>query len=161
MPHVGWDRGYTCQVICNQYELESLAFHTGGYWGGAHPYYATFYCIFDLGLGNRLLVSDLLIPGWEGELTRIGERKFREVTRIPDGKSVTEAGFDFPDSTFQLNSNFGIDSTGLFFYYNSYEIAGWAAGPSKVTLLWGEILHLIPPDTPLRRVAEGYIEKSR
>jgi hypothetical protein len=103
----------------------------------------------------------MLTDAFDTELTALAERQFRKVRRIPDDKSVREAGFDFPDNVFQLNTNYGLDSTGLFFHYNSYDISGWAAGPTKVTMPWAEVLHLIPPDTPLRRVAESYLAKSR
>jgi hypothetical protein len=69
-------------------------------------------------------------------LTKIAEQIFRKVKEIPDTASLNENYFEFPDDTFQLNKNYGFKKEGIVFYYNNYEIAPYAAGPTDVVIAY-------------------------
>ena len=65
------------------------------------------------------------------------EHNFNEqVTQheLPDTASLNENYYEFPDDKFQLNQNYGFRKDGIVFYYNNYEIAPYAAGPTEVVI---------------------------
>ena len=72
-------------------------------------------------------------------MATIGEQIFRQVKEIPDTASLNENYFEFADDTFQLNKNYGFRKEGIVFYYNNYEIAPYAAGPSEVLIPYERI----------------------
>jgi hypothetical protein len=63
--------------------------------------------------------------------------------------SLKHAGYEFPHDAFALNDNFSIGANGITFFYNPYEIASYADGPTELLMTYREINELIKPDGPL------------
>jgi hypothetical protein len=118
------------------------------YAGGAHGNGVTVYSNIDENTGKVLTLDDLLIPGSKSKLNAIAEAKFRKDYEIGD-QDLAEAGFWFENNKFALNENFMIDNGALYFLYNSYEIAPYAAGQQEVKVTFEEIKDLIKKDGPL------------
>ena len=104
------------------------------YTGGAHPNARTLYGSWFLEDGRRVALRDLLTPGSEERVAEIAEAVFREQRGLPTEQSLEEQGFDFPDGKFALNENFAVTDQGLVFYFNPYEIAPYALGPTEIEL---------------------------
>jgi hypothetical protein len=119
--------------------LITLSIYTEDYSGGAHPNAATIFLNIDAQTGSRVQLDNVLKPGYKNALTKIGERVFREQRQLADTVSFKNNAFDFPDGKFQLNKNYGFTSEGILFYYNSYEVASYAAGPTEVLIPYTEI----------------------
>lgn len=107
--------------------------------GGAHGGHGTFFINIDPRSGADFTLSNLLRPGYEEALTRLGESSFRKVRELPDTASLMENYFEFLDDKFSLNQNYGFKSDGIVFYYNNYEIAAYAAGPTEVFIPYSEL----------------------
>ncbi len=67
------------------------------------------------------------------QLKALVEMKFREVRNLPEGSNLNELGF-FWDDPFELPQNFELQAEGILFWYNPYEIASYAEGPTDFTL---------------------------
>jgi Protein of unknown function (DUF3298)/Deacetylase PdaC len=111
--------------------------------GGAHGGHGTYFINIDPRTGADFTLSNLLSPGYEEALTQLGERSFRHVRELPDTASLMENYFEFPDDKFALNQNYGFRSDGIVFYYNNYEIAAYAAGPTEVFIPYSELKALL------------------
>lgn len=119
--------------------LITLSIYTEDYSGGAHPNSATIFLNIQAQTGARVQLDDVLKPGYKNTLTQIGEKVFREQRELADTASFKSNAFDFPDDKFQLNKNYGFTKEGILFYYNSYEVGAYAAGPTEVLIPYTEI----------------------
>lgn len=144
-----WGSTYSARIVLNAHGLLSLAFKYDGYQGGGHSNYYTDFINLDAQTGARLELHDVMSDGYEPLLDSIGEREFRSARKIPAEKTLLEAGFDFQDNQFRASPNFTIEPSGLVFWYNPYDIADWAAGPTKISVSYAEIRDLIRPNGPL------------
>jgi len=109
-----------------------------GYYGGAHPMGGVAYMVYSL--------PDISpVKNWQTLFTdtlailKIAEEIFRKDNNLGPRTSLEKAGYWFSDNKFHLNDNFGLDAEGLFFYFNSYEIAPYAMGPTNITLPYSRI----------------------
>jgi hypothetical protein len=127
-----------------------LSFSDYSYTGGAHPNSNLTYLNFEVSTGKTLALSDLMKPGFEKQLTAIAEKDFRKRKGLAPQASLAEAGYDFDDDQFKLNDNFAVTKDGLVFYYNPYEIAAYAGGPTELVIKWSEIKGLIKKDGPVK-----------
>ena len=142
------------------YEAKISVTETGGqivsiiksdydYSGGAHGNGFLGYNNFDINTGSILTLADLLVPGTYEKVTAAGDKIFRQQTGIGDG-DLNEAGYWFEGGKFYLNENFLITETGLSFFYNSYEIAPYAGGPTELEIPYSAIKDCIKKDGPLK-----------
>lgn len=123
--------------------LISLTVTEDYYTGGAHGGSGTYFINFNPVTGAEFTLDNLLKTGYLEPLTKVGEEIFRKTREIPDTSSLNENYFEFPDDKFQLNQNYGFNKEGVVFYYNNYEIAPYAAGPTEVLIPYERIRDLL------------------
>lgn len=148
----GWELNNTISVMFNS---NSIVFFQSDYYhhtGGAHGMSGTLFTNFNSQDGKKLLLKDLLLTGYENKLNDIAEKIFRKKRELTADASLEEAGFWFDGNKFTLNDNFGIKNDGLIFFFNSYEIASYAMGPTEIILPYEEIKDLIDTIGLLYRV---------
>lgn len=120
------------------------------YMGGAHPNSYTELKNYDLNTGKIIALKDLFVSGYAPKLRAIAEKLFREQNGMGPKESLSDAGYDFgADGKFQLNDNFSIQAGGLYFQYNSYEIAAYAMGAPAVFIPYSSLKELIKPEGKL------------
>lgn len=118
----------------------TIQYKSDGYTGGAHGYYNELYRVFDVKtnkmvtLDNILKVRDAKIWGrilmthfLQNDLSK-GQAQMLLVKEIP------------------LNNNFYFDEAHLYFLYNQYEIAAYAAGPVLIKVPYSEIKPFLTQD---------------
>jgi hypothetical protein len=145
----GWFLERKVRVIHQDAEVLSLEETVFWYTGGAHPNNSARLASFDPVSGRRLVLEDLLTPGYGPRLNAIAEHRFRAIREIPEGQSLADAGFWFEDGVFSLNDNFAVADSGLAFHFDPYEIAPYALGPTDLVLEREELGELIRPGGPL------------
>ncbi|HTE31513.1 MAG TPA: DUF3298 domain-containing protein [Chryseolinea sp.] len=140
---MGWH--YSAEVAAEVVTdtLLSLSISEEYFTGGAHGGYGTYFISVRPSDGAEFTLSDFFKAGYEEPVTKIAEGVFRKVREIPDTASLNENMFEFPDDQFQLNDNYGFTKEGVVFYYNSYEIASYAAGPTEVVVPYESLKGLI------------------
>lgn len=144
-----WSVERTVSVIYQSPKVLSLELNDDQYTSGAHPNAVRIFLNLNTASGKPIKLSDILVPNYEAGLNTNAEKKFRELKGLKPDESLSDAGFDFKDNKFSLNDNFLIGKTGITFYYNSYEIAPYAMGPTELVLDYTEIKDLIRTDGPL------------
>lgn len=105
------------------------------YLGGAHPSTTVTAQTFRVDDGRPLVMDDVLTGDYETLLHTLAQTAFRAVRRIPDSMSFSDAGF-FDDGTFRLARTWMLSTEGIEFYYNAYEVASYAQGPTEITVPW-------------------------
>lgn len=148
-----WEIEGTTSVIYNNHSIVSLQTDTYWYLGGVHPNELSLLVSLNSENGKRINFSDLFKNEYKAELTKIAEKIFRKEKGLNQDENLEEAGFWFEENKFSLNENFEIKNEGLFFYFNSYEIAPYSMGPTEILIPYDEIKNLIKEDGLLFEVA--------
>src|SRR5690606_22978406 len=115
----------------------TVQYTSDGYTGGAHGYYNELYKVFDSKTNKTLQLADvikdqdatiwgriLMAHFLKNDLER-NQAQMLLVKQIP------------------LNTNFYFDAENLYFLYNQYEIAAYAAGPVLIQIPFTEIKPLL------------------
>lgn len=110
----------------------SLTFNTSSYTGGVHP--NTLIEYINLSPEGEVITDlDYFFRDTE-KLRTIAEQQFREKYKIAPEESLSEKGFIFDNDRFTLTENFGFTDSAIIFYYNSYDIAAYAQGPTALLI---------------------------
>jgi len=131
---MGWFYEGAVNVETLTDSLLSLSLKEDYFTGGAHGGHSTFFININPNTGEAFTLQNYLMPDQEESVRRIGERIFRREHELADTASLIENMFEFPNDRFELNKNYGFTKDGILFYYNSYEIAAYAMGPSEVLI---------------------------
>ena len=127
----------------------TLAYEEYTYAGGAHGLPSEKFVNLSTLNGQPLELEALLKPFQMKELEKAAEAAFREQHGLAEGGSINATGFIFEEDRFALPQNMLIQEAGLYFLYNVYEIAPYAAGPQELTLPYDQIRGLLDPEGPL------------
>jgi len=131
---MGWRYKGTVDVGVVTDTLLSLSVTEEYYTGGAHGGFGKYFINLRPETGEPFTLANYFKPGYEQPVTKIAEGIFRKVRELADTASLTENMFEFPEDQFVLNKNYGFTKDGVVFYYNSYEIASYASGPTEVVV---------------------------
>lgn len=114
----------------------SLKLVTDSYSGGAHPNSSTeLKLISSTGRTKRIedVVKDI------GRFRQEAERAFRKIHNIEESTRWEDTEFMFEDNVFSLPENIGFNNKGAVLYYNNYEAASYAEGPTELLIPYGKI----------------------
>jgi hypothetical protein len=128
----------SCSINTNHNNILSVDISNGSYTGGAHPNSWSTTYNFDIRTGEVIKLKDILIDGGEEQLQKLAEKLFV--------KNNGREGWDFEEGKFPLAVNFSINTGGLYFFYNSYEIGSYVMGAPDVFIPYKDIKHLIKPN---------------
>lgn len=109
---------------------------TYSYTGGAHPNYFSSLFNFDNKTGKKLTEDDMIKN--KSALLKIAEAAFRKTVEISPTDNLEEAGY-FWGEDFGLPQNMGLVQEGLKLYYNPYEIAPYALGPTEFVIPYADL----------------------
>ena len=139
--HQRWFITINGEVIYNTPAITTLTLSINTYTGGAHGNSGLTYVSFDAATGEKITLTNIITD--EKKLVERSEKKFRTIKRLDSDDDLRKAGFWFEGNTFSLPDNFGITGEGLVFYYNNYEIASYAMGPTKLVLSYNELKNIL------------------
>lgn len=125
-----------------QKKVLSLKCSITNFYGGAHPNQFVMLRNFNPYNGDSLGIGMIFNPENLEELTRLGEKYFRQDQKLKPGISYEEAGYWFKDNQFYLTDNFAFTHEGLLFYYNEYEVAPYSMGAIYFVVPYTIIMHL-------------------
>jgi hypothetical protein len=146
----GWWFDRKAMIVSNRGSFVSVTVGTQDHTGGAHPYGGVWAGTFRLRDGSMMSIDDVLQGPWRTRLDSLGEVAFRAARDVPDTTSLVSAGF-FTDpfvssGRFRLAETWYPSVDGLEFYYNTYEVAPYAAGPTAITIPWTVVADLLRPE---------------
>jgi hypothetical protein len=154
-PTERWYDDRKVEVIYRDAQVISLRLEEKLKAGGANELATSLYVSYSLDRIDRLSMADLFVEGSAKRLNELGEKKFRELRGIAPGRSLADAGFDFPGGYFRLSGNFAVTRDGLVFRYNPYDVGPFALGATEVPLATEQLKEVLRPRGPLGgRLAE-------
>jgi hypothetical protein len=137
-------------VLTDTLGILCLVFFHDFYTGGAHPNSSLEYVNFDISTGDTLTLGDIFISGYESDLNKITEKEFLKVKNLSPEEDLEKAGYWFENNQFKVNDNFAITDQGLRFYFNSYEIAPYSMGPTRLDIPYEALHRIIDDNGPLK-----------
>jgi len=132
----GWYFKASVDVQFATDSLLSLAATSEYFTGGAHGGYTVYFVNIDPISGEEITLHSLLKPGFEELLNLEGEKSFRQVKGLNENDTLALHGYEFPQGKFEVNSNYGFNKEGIVFFFNNYEIASYAVGPTEILIPW-------------------------
>lgn len=132
--------------------LVCLSFSESSYKGGAHPNSNTFYKIFDLSDGRLVNINEIIDSTQMNALNKIRfevlKKQKNEILKEEDWLSyMFQESFE-PNGSFYINNNMKLTKDTIEYYYNSYEIAAYAFGPTELKIPVNQIKPLLLKSSP-------------
>lgn len=148
-----WTLQQDVSVIWADEQLLSIESQRNEYAGGAHGSNRVDLMTVDLATGNLLSLNKAFKLGYESELNSLADAIFRQLNGLTLDDDYEANGFSFAGNQFALNDNFAFVKNGIRFYFNPYEVAAYARGPTDLLIPYKDIAHLIKPDGFFSKVA--------
>lgn len=139
-----WDSNSNMKLFSNTNNLLTVQYSGDGYTGGAHGYYYEFYKTFDLKNNKTLHLSDIISDKDPTIWSRILMDNFLK-NDLEKGQAQMLLVDQIP-----LTENFYLDNKNLYFLYNQYEIAAYAAGPVLIKVPYATINPLLTAEIKTR-----------
>jgi hypothetical protein len=136
----GWEVTINGAAEMNTPKVASVSLSAYTYAGGAHPNSSVAILNFDVETGQILHWADLLSDSTA--FFQLAEHHFKKARQLPLNSNLNKEGF-FWDGGFQLPQNFEVQAEGIYFWYNPYEVAPYAQGPTDFLISYQEIGKLI------------------
>lgn len=138
----GFETGYFnelgSKIWLNNGRYFSVSMGNFSYAGGAHPNTYTFLSTFDLKTGKTLPLTAIIRD--TAALRPLLEKAF-VAEKMEDGEpapKLTELLFD-EFKQLPMPANYALMPEGVSFFYNSYEVAPYAVGPTNIDLTWAQL----------------------
>ena len=147
-----WEMIATSYININMNDLLVYRTDNYGYTGGAHGMGISRFIVFDIKEMKQLALADIFDNGFEDELSKLLEHKYRRNYFLGPEQPLTEAGL-FEDYIPPSN-NFYLTINSIGFYYNPYDLAPYAMGSISINLTYEEVLPLIKIDSPMMRMVK-------
>lgn len=137
-----WELQCYSKILYSSNNLFIVAMDSYRFMGGAHPNSYRSIFNFDLQNGTLLQIEDIILD-IEG-FRAAAERQFREDQGLEETVSFQEAGFFMEE--FKASTEFALTEYGLLLYYNTYEIAPYAAGATEIMIPYEKLGGILHPD---------------
>ena len=135
----------TGSVLLNRSGLLTVDLSYYAFTGGAHGNSYTEYFVFDTMTGKRLGLNDVFEEGFEERLNKLIDSRYRQMKGLsPTERLDGEKGMLF-ENYIHFNNNIALTGRGVSFFYNNYEIAPYAVGPTKIDLPYSELKVILRP----------------
>lgn len=138
----GWYANLDSKVLRNDTVVISVELAADMYTGGAHGNFNLQYLNFDPRTGQKIRIESLFESGFEDDLNKIVENKFRQKYNMQPDQDLSDEGYQFENGKYYTD-NFALLPKGIKFYYNSYEIAPYSKGPSEVTVKYEDLKSIL------------------
>lgn len=132
-----WTYSSDCSVMVNGPQIIVTEMKFNQYEGGAHGIYANIYTNYDVKSGRALGLTDVFSD--TVALARTLTECFIAQKELDASVPLLEQGYFIDNNQLPVTANFALTPDGVIFYYNVYEIAHYAYGPSQVTVPYADL----------------------
>ncbi|MCC8154606.1 MAG: DUF3298 and DUF4163 domain-containing protein [Tannerellaceae bacterium] len=136
------------EIYYNRNNILSYSSYRESFTGGAHGSHQLKNRVLDLATGNPVTEEDIFIEGYQERLAAILIKHITEANELKDPKELEDIGYFSIDEIYP-NNNFLVDSSGITYDFNEYEIAAYVVGITSIHLPFQEIRHLLLPESPV------------
>lgn len=131
---MGWANELNTRILLQNKQYVTLEYTGISYTGGAHGMTLTELVTYNLNTGQPVRLQDMLKD--TVLVLNLLEQAFRKEKEIPNGEATKDY---LLVERFPLPYSAGIVPEGIRFFYNQYEIAAYALGPTDVLLSWEQL----------------------
>lgn len=128
-------------VVFESSKLLSLGISYYTFTGGAHGFKGVQVVHFNPENGSVYQLKDLIVD-WES-FSNLVENRVRAKWGVPEESPINSRGLMFEDDTFSLPETLYIYKDSVVAYYNVYEIASYADGPTEVVIPMEEVKNML------------------
>lgn len=146
-----WFLFVNIKVLYQKKDYIALKYLHSDFSGGAHPNTSIFYINYNTKTNQPITLDSLVQSTQKLELTKIGERIFRNDEKLSPSVSLADAYF-FENGKFFLPQNFYVSDKGLVFLYNPYEIKPYSAGVTTLVIPLVALKNIAKPNTILSSI---------
>lgn len=136
------------EISYNMGGLLSYTVYFESYTGGAHGAHAVRNHVINLKTASFVTEEDIFVDNFQDALAQMLLDKIADQNHVADPKELENIGFFSIDEIYP-NGNFLIDSDGITYTFNEYEIAAYVVGATKVHLSYKELSLLLKEDSPI------------
>jgi hypothetical protein len=136
-PPAGYAREVTGRAVWQTDRYLSYELNSYGYTGGAHPFSFVGLMTYDLSTGKALTLPQIVRD--TNALRPLLEAGFVDAKKEFDPEVKLKDILFEPDRPLALPLNFCVVDKGVRFYYNPYEVAAYAYGPTDILLTWEQL----------------------
>lgn len=147
-----WQSETTGEVLLDQPGLVTVSIFTYAFTGGAHGMSVTQYLVFDTATGKQLGLTDIFAQGFEAQLDKLIERRFRQIRGLSETDPLNGEKGGLFENKIKHNDNFAVTGSGIRFLYNQYDIAPYAAGQITVDLSFDDLKGILKPSPELKTI---------
>jgi len=135
----GFFKSLETKSLLNTPKFVSFGMNASGFEGGAHPYYFGALASYDLNTGKSVELIDAVRD--TSALRPMLEKGFLDAKKqSPADDTLKLSDLLFPEiGRLPVSANFCLVPEGIRFFYNPYEVASWAVGPTEITLTWEQL----------------------
>lgn len=119
-------------IITYRVETESFT-------GGAHPYSLTNIMTFDALTGDMIDLDRVFLSSCHKEINEILIKKLIHDLGKNSLEEIQKEGYLYMNEMF-VSKNFALREDSVEFFYNPYDIAPYACGPSSISLSYEELI---------------------
>jgi hypothetical protein len=142
-----WETSAFTDILYNDDNLLSFGMDYYDFSGGAHGLSGSSYVSYDLKTGKEITEKDLFISGFEPRLKDLLIKNIMKAKDYKTKEQMQNEGFEI--ESIKPNGNFYLDKKGIYYFFNPYEIAAYAFGPTNVYIKYDEIKEIIKPNCPV------------
>ena len=135
-----WEQNSYMKMFSQLNDYMTVQYKADGYTGGAHGYYNELYRVYDVKTNKQVTLADILKVRDAKIWSRILMDQLLK-NDLERGQAQMLLVKEIP-----LNDNFYFDRDNLYFLYNQYEIAAYAAGPVMIKIPYTEIKPFLTQD---------------
>jgi hypothetical protein len=134
-----WSVTKKINIVGKKSRYLSVEYYEDSYLGGAHPNAFSFFRVFDLETGKVLTFNDVFDTTQKSKIDQLKLEYLRKARNV-DTDSFKIEDILFEESLKPGNgylysiNNFYLTKDKIVFYYNSYDIAPYAFGPSQLEI---------------------------
>ena len=139
------------QVIVKETgNIATVEYFMDGYGGGAHGVSAVKVVHFDMSTGKEVTLVEMLTDNYLPELKKIATKILRKQNDIPEGKSISEYGYDGMNDNekFVFAKGYTFKGDRIEFLYGRYEVGPYVMVPPMLSIKYADIKHLIKMGLP-------------
>jgi hypothetical protein len=133
----------TLNILYQTSRLLSLSMADYSFTGGAHGNSRELYYCYDLRLGKRLNIGDVIDTlRYSKAMSALLEQQYRINNQIPPDTRLRES---LSQDTIPLHGNFYLTGTGIGFEYNPYEIGPYVLGGISFFFPYSQVMPYLQP----------------
>jgi hypothetical protein len=132
-----WELMKYIHILYNHDRIVTFGLLSYTFTGGAHGMETEVFGTVDMQTGKTVRMADLFRAGYEQELSRLLTRRLRRQQNLQATAKLSESGY-FKDEI-RPSENFYLNDNGIGFWYNRYEIAPYAFGPTNIFIPYEEL----------------------